>query len=533
MVTSAHNVSSSIGLQVAGSRPAEVARMARHTSAAASSTRTFGESMPSLGDSPSSPASPTSPASATAEGASAKVERPVGGCDAPGAAAKGNASQAQPAATLKQELVDADGRLRTVNLQPSTQSIGSFDGTLLQTEKQTTAVLSSVSAEAPRTVLLQISGEESKSTELKGLASDKKHLQAAEAKRGVHHLSASSDPGMQTVQQGSLPSAETDPESPLLPCAVTIPPQDLPCDSTMLTHPVVSASTQADLATVQVGPKVKPSVVDEALGVRKQSIAGLHLISVPEKPSIGMAPTTAFHQAPPEPQTALAGAFLPTVPIASALPAAATLPGIHEIHRSNTETQSSNTETQRSNAEMQGSNTDSLVAVRSTAFAEEPRTLEATNSVLEIGLGTGVHGGLRVRAELGRTGEITASLVAANAGQAEGLHRDLGAMSAYLKAEAVNIGTLSVVAPARSAEAQGTATNPGGTNAGSNNANHSDGAPQRNAEQQQSGTSRHASTGWMDLPGDQDLVPGTSLLSAMAASFHTTSGSGNWLDVRV
>jgi hypothetical protein len=71
----------------------------------------------------------------------------------------------------------------------------------------------------------------------------------------------------------------------------------------------------------------------------------------------------------------------------------------------------------------------------------EPRTLVTTSNVLEVGITGGAHGWLRVRAELEHTGEVTASLVASSAASADALHKELGAMSAYLKSEVVGVSS--------------------------------------------------------------------------------------------
>jgi hypothetical protein len=88
----------------------------------------------------------------------------------------------------------------------------------------------------------------------------------------------------------------------------------------------------------------------------------------------------------------------------------------------------------------------------------DTRTLVATPNVLEIGLTGGAHGWVRVRAEVGQTGEVQASLVASNAGAADALHKQLGDISAYLKNEAVAVSSLVVAAPERAYQSQGSAT---------------------------------------------------------------------------
>ena len=64
----------------------------------------------------------------------------------------------------------------------------------------------------------------------------------------------------------------------------------------------------------------------------------------------------------------------------------------------------------------------------------EIRTLVSTPHVLEVGVAAGAHGWLRVRAELGASGEVAASLQPSSAVQEHALGEELGAISDYLSA---------------------------------------------------------------------------------------------------
>ena len=88
------------------------------------------------------------------------------------------------------------------------------------------------------------------------------------------------------------------------------------------------------------------------------------------------------------------------------------------------------------------------------AQGPEVKTLAATPNLLEVGIESGTHGWLRVRAELGQTGEVTASMVASSAGQADTLRRELPAMSTYLAGESVGVSSLVVNATGAAAGAQ-------------------------------------------------------------------------------
>ena len=76
----------------------------------------------------------------------------------------------------------------------------------------------------------------------------------------------------------------------------------------------------------------------------------------------------------------------------------------------------------------------------------EWKTTIATANVLEVGVPGGSHGWLRVRAELGQSGEVMASVLTSSAGAAEGLHKVLPGLTAFLAGEQVGVGSLVVSA---------------------------------------------------------------------------------------
>ena len=80
------------------------------------------------------------------------------------------------------------------------------------------------------------------------------------------------------------------------------------------------------------------------------------------------------------------------------------------------------------------------------AWAGEARTLTSTTQVLEVGVASGTHGWLRVRAELGSTGQVEASVVASSADAVKSLHQELPQLSAYLAREQVDVASLAVSA---------------------------------------------------------------------------------------
>ena len=84
---------------------------------------------------------------------------------------------------------------------------------------------------------------------------------------------------------------------------------------------------------------------------------------------------------------------------------------------------------------------------------------EASSGVLEVGVANSTHGWLRVRAEVDEGGAVVAQVLATNAVAAEGLHKELPALSAFLAHEQVGVSSLVVHAPANAAGAQDAALN--------------------------------------------------------------------------
>ncbi len=158
--------------------------------------------------------------------------------------------------------------------------------------------------------------------------------------------------------------------------------------------------------------------------------------------------------------------------------------------------------------------------------ATDLKTLVATPNVLEVGIASGSHGWLRVRAEFSQTGEVAASVVAASAGAAQGLHKELPALSAYLAGERVGVDSLVVNAADKSAGAQDAALNNGAGNAGGSQA----GTNQRGRDI----PSSSASTAGSDSDSfglDEDA--GLALASINLPTVFSANGSGSWLSVRV
>ncbi len=155
-----------------------------------------------------------------------------------------------------------------------------------------------------------------------------------------------------------------------------------------------------------------------------------------------------------------------------------------------------------------------------------PHTLVSTPQVLEVGMTGGAHGWLRVRAELGQAGEVTASLVASNAGSAQSLDKQLGAMSAYLKSESVGVTSLAVTAPEKGAGVD--------VSAGlSQGAGSSAGQQQRQQQENAAIFNGFGTDGSVlnDSSAATVAIASPSLGDAPTAML--ARGSGGWLDVRV
>ncbi len=74
-------------------------------------------------------------------------------------------------------------------------------------------------------------------------------------------------------------------------------------------------------------------------------------------------------------------------------------------------------------------------------------TLSSSPTSLEVGVVSGTHGWLKIRAELNASGTIDASLTGTSTATTGKLHNDLPALSSFLQDEKVALGSLNVAAP--------------------------------------------------------------------------------------
>ncbi len=158
---------------------------------------------------------------------------------------------------------------------------------------------------------------------------------------------------------------------------------------------------------------------------------------------------------------------------------------------------------------------------------DETRTLVATPHVLEVGITGGAHGWLRVRAELEHTGEVTASLVASSSASADALHKELGAMSAYLKSEVVEVSSLAVTAMTKGGAMQGA-----GAQGGSGPGGSAPGAGSGSGMQQRGGGDAKQS-GWLGIGGESAGGFKGGQGARTTAGLSLGAGLGGWLNVRV
>jgi hypothetical protein len=152
-----------------------------------------------------------------------------------------------------------------------------------------------------------------------------------------------------------------------------------------------------------------------------------------------------------------------------------------------------------------------------------PRLLTTTPTALEVGIQSGTHGWLKVRAEMSDVGLVNASVSSSSSAGQEMLRRELPALTAYLQEEKVLVNGVVVQVPsAASGEARSSAAgmeSPGGENPSRNNEG---GEQQQYASQTTSDGTVEAMT-YQSLHGvDED---GSLPLAANAVG-------GSWLSVR-
>jgi hypothetical protein len=147
--------------------------------------------------------------------------------------------------------------------------------------------------------------------------------------------------------------------------------------------------------------------------------------------------------------------------------------------------------------------------------------LAATPKTLEVGIGNGPHGWLKIRAEMDG-GVVTASLSTRSVAGQEMLHRELPSLTTYLQEERVAVHSVVIDKPV----SDSSLTSGGG---GGRDAGESGTQTRGNARQEQNGglaaegiwSGNEDGLSYRGLNSDEGLLP------------IAVGGSGSWLNLRV
>ena len=182
-------------------------------------------------------------------------------------------------------------------------------------------------------------------------------------------------------------------------------------------------------------------------------------------------------------------------------------------------------------------------SVLDATMASEPhQTLAATPTSLEVGMHSGTQGWLKIRAEVGDQGDITASLAASSVSGEQALKGQLPALNAYLHSEQMSVTTSMAerIWPAHVAVSHETGLPSLSAGAGSSGQHPSLlGGAGQNAHDQNGRQSSDLASAATGRSGRDDARPSfESPLEANAGGRPTASasevdGSGQWLNVRV
>ena len=152
---------------------------------------------------------------------------------------------------------------------------------------------------------------------------------------------------------------------------------------------------------------------------------------------------------------------------------------------------------------------------------EVPRMLTATPTALEVGVQSGVHGWLRVRAEMTDGGVVNASVSATSTMGQQMLHSELPALTAFLQTEKVAVHTIAVHPTAP--ESRGGGTGMDGGSGGQTQQGGNDEAKRQKDLAETTFDSTNEVVSHESLNGIDD--DGASALA-------TYVGGGSWLSVR-
>ncbi len=156
------------------------------------------------------------------------------------------------------------------------------------------------------------------------------------------------------------------------------------------------------------------------------------------------------------------------------------------------------------------------------SIGEMPRMLTATPTSLEVGVQNGMHGWLKIRAEMTEGGEVNASVSTASSTGQEMLHRELPALTAYLVEEKVAVNAVVVHASPAT-----------GTDAGSSSG--MDGAGGQTSQRSNDGEERDRNLGRAAFSDSSEPMTYRDLQGVDedgALPFAGYGISGGWLSVR-
>jgi hypothetical protein len=179
-------------------------------------------------------------------------------------------------------------------------------------------------------------------------------------------------------------------------------------------------------------------------------------------------------------------------------------------------------------------------SIQDSGHALPMAVLRTTPTSLEVGVSSGTHGWLKIRAEITTEGGVSASLAGSSRAAEDGLRKDLPALNSYLQSEKVAVSALAIVQVPGSAQGGsgnqpelmlGTDLNGGhaGLTAGMNGGNSQ---PERGAETPGRGTDQtdsRVTSGVAVAKSQRDFGLGDST----AGSPVGYGSGGSWLDVRV
>lgn len=159
--------------------------------------------------------------------------------------------------------------------------------------------------------------------------------------------------------------------------------------------------------------------------------------------------------------------------------------------------------------------------------SEGHRTLVATPTMLEVGVASGTHGWLKVRAEMTGGGVVSASLHATSSAGQEMLHRELPGLTAFLREERVGVSEVMLHSNTTDVSSRQFAGGVGGDTG--------QGQMQQNGGQYGDdgrGAAMAVSDGYADEALDVEGLSGASVTGWLAPAVYAGSGGG-WLSVRV